>query len=535
MQVFCRLYLDFVLDNNNKKLLLLSATSMSQDQETAEVIPLNTIRTETVLSRFPIHRLSKRGHINIEIKETNPQGELKTSWKVSYNSEYGQPGPLEYKLDTIFVNRKIEEAGLPIPSIIKLGSRHEIAATLGLGRDTNTLKKALLKNASAFVTLKRTYTSKDRAEKKVEAAFTRYSLVFTGEKLPDGRAADAVYLVLNEIYRDILNTAQTRPLDYDYLKELSPGAQRFYELLSYQIFAALRNARPRAKMLYSYYCTRAPQTRYADYDHVKKQMYKLHAPHKKSGYITAVELRETTDGEGQPDWEMLYTPGRRAKAEFREAIKPRAIQRPKQTLDLPPAATEPEQPEQLVRETELQELDPLVKKLVSFNIAEPTVRELVRDYRKSVELQLSALPYRNTNKIKDLAAWLVVAIKESHHLPEPITEAMTREEEINRSTAKRETATALHKRREALQPAYFDFLRGRVGKIEKKQRESYRVFLAKEAEQRSEIENNRVFKPKLKERLLTDFDHEEEHLKRLQIFFKEPTVDEWLQLNVAES
>src|SRR5205085_2386769 len=97
------------------------------------------------------------------------------------------------------------------------------------------------------------------------------------------------------------------PLDYDYLRELSPGAQRFYELLSYQIFAALRNARPRAKMLYSYYCTRAPQTRYLDYDHVKKQMYKLHAPHKKSGYISAVELTETTENRSSFSYAPCHT------------------------------------------------------------------------------------------------------------------------------------------------------------------------------------------------------------------------------------
>ncbi len=497
---------------------------MSQDQETAELLPLNTIRTETVLSRFPIHRLSKRGHINIEIKETNPEGELKTRWKVSHNSEYGQPGPLEYKLDTIFINRKIEEAGLPIPTIIKLGSRHEIATALGLGRDTNTVKNALLKNASAFVTLKRTYTSKDGAEKKVEAAFTRYSLVFTGEKLPDGRAADAVYLVLNEIYRDILNTAQTRPLDYDYLKELSPGAQRFYELLSYQIFAALRNARPRAKMLYSYYCTRAPQTRYLDYDHVKKQMYKLHAPHKKSGYISAVELRETTDSEGQPDWEMLYIPGRRAKAEFREATKPRAIQRPKQTPELLPATTEPTQ---TVREAEPQELDPLLTKLVRFHIAEPTARELVRDYRKSVELQLRALPHRNLNKIRDLASWLIVAIKESHQLPETITDALAKEEEVRHAIAKKEAAIARQHDEEARRAAYFDFLRVRAGQTEKKQPEAYRAFLADSTAKRAELEADYKSKGQAKKILLRVFDDEQSHLERFRDYFLEPSLEEW--------
>src|SRR5207253_10719919 len=100
---------------------------------------------------------------------------------------------------------------------------------------------------------------------------------------------------------------------------------------------------------------------------------------------------------------------------------------------------------------------------------------------------------------------------------------------------KQEAETWRQKRREGPQPAYSEFLSGRAGKIEKAQPEAHKAFLAKEAEERSEIANNRVFKPKLKERLLTDFDHEEEHLKRLQIFFKEPAFDEWLQLNAVES
>jgi hypothetical protein len=405
---------------------------MNQELEQAELLPLNTIRTETVLSRFPVHRLSKRGHINIEITETGAEGELKTKWKVSHNSEYGQPGPLEYKLDTIFINRKIEEAGIPIPIVIKLGSRHEIAAELGLGRDTNTVKKALLKNASAFVTLKRTYTGKDGKERKVEAAFTRYSLVFTGEKLPDGRTADAVYLVLNDIYREILNNAQTRPLDYDYLRELSPGAQRLYELLSYQIFAALRNERPRAKMLYSYYCTRAPQTRYLDYDHVKKQMYKLHAPHKKSGYITAVEFRETTDGAGQPDWEMFYTPGRRAKAEFRDSMKKPRLQVERRNARTQLASARMVEPAPAGN-------DPLIEQLRELGVTEPKARELIKERRAATEEQIAAFPYRETGQgRKNVAGWLIAAIENNYELPRAYLEAKAKAQEVKRSQEKRQ-------------------------------------------------------------------------------------------------
>jgi hypothetical protein len=510
---------------------------MNQEPEQLELNPQNTIRIETALSRFPVHRLAKRGSINIEINESSESGELKTKWEVSYNNKYGQPGALAYKLDTLVINRRIDDERPLIPKVVKLGSLRGIAEELGLGGDTNKIRKALLQNVGALITAKISYKGSDGTERTVEISDTRYGVVFTGEKFPDGSRADAVYIMLHDSYRKVLNDAQIRPLDYDYLRELAPAPQRFYELLSYQIYAALRNERPRARMLYSYYCTRAPQTRYFDYEHVKKQMYKVHSPHLKSGYLAKVEIQEQRAESGEPDWIMLYTPGRRAKAEFREATKPRAIQRPKQRPELPPAATEPEQPTPAreVREAEPQELNPLVTKLVSFHIAETTARELVRDYRKSVELQLRALPHRNINKIRDLASWLIVAIKENHQLPEPIIEAMAKEEEVRHAIAKREAEIERQKRREALQPAHFDFLRGRAGKIEKTQPEAYRAFLAKEAEERREIENNRVFKPKLKERLLIDFDHEEEHLKRLQIFFKEPAFDEWLELNAAES
>ncbi len=502
---------------------------MSQELERGQLLPLNTIRTESALSRFPVHRLSNGGNVNIEIRESNDEGELKTKWKVSYNSEYGQPGALAYKVDTLAVNRKFDEIGRPLPTLIRLESVAAIAKELGSNRVE--IKKALYQNAFAAITTKMSYKGKDGTEKTIEAGFTRYSIIFTGETLPDGRKADAVYLLLNEIYREILNTAQTRPLDYDYLKELSPGAQRFYELLSFQIFGALANARPRAKMLYSYYCTRAPQTRYFDYEHFKKQMYKVHASHKKSGYISAVEFRETTDSEGRADWEMLYTPGRKAKAEFRAFSEPNRTlgkkrKQPEQ-LALPAAPTPAEPPPAQNIHDAAPKDEPLVSKLISFHIAETTASELVRDYRKSVELQLRALPYRNLNKIKDLAAWLVVAIKESHQLPEAITEAQAKEEEVRKAQAKREAHEARQRDEEARRAAYFDFLRARAGQTEKKQPEAYRAFLADTAAKRGELEADSTSKGQAKKILLRVYDDEQSQLERFRDYFNEPSLEEW--------
>ena len=94
----------------------------TDSQSGTELLPLNTIRVETALSRYPVHRLARKGSIKIEVTELNTRGESTLKWKVSYNSDYGQPGPLAYKLDTLIINRRIEEARRPIPRMLKLGS-----------------------------------------------------------------------------------------------------------------------------------------------------------------------------------------------------------------------------------------------------------------------------------------------------------------------------------------------------------------------------------------------------------------------------
>lgn len=389
---------------------------MEQEQQSAELLPLQSIRTETVLSRFPIHRLARRGSINIEIKEPTETGELKTTWEVDYPKKLGQPGPLAYKLDTLIINRRIEQASRPVPTVLKLGSLSEICRELGVpasGKNTNDVKRALRQNAGAFITAKRTYKGADGSERTAEISDTRYGVVFTGEQFPDGRRADGVYILLHDAYREILNTAHTRPLDYDYLRELSPGAQRLYELLSYQIFAAIRNERPRARMLYSYYCVRAPQTRYADYEHFKKQMYKLHAPHKKSNYISTVEFRETTDAEGQLDWEMLYTPGRRARAEFRAFAQTKRASAPRLVKELPQSQSSLSEVEVATK----PEADPLIERLRIFGVTEAKARELVKSHREATEAQIAAYPYREGKALKNAAGWLVAAVEGNYTLP----------------------------------------------------------------------------------------------------------------------
>lgn len=414
---------------------------LTESQEQAQdLTPLNVIRTDTVLSRYPIHRLAKRGNISIEIKKQNQDGEVLFNWEVSHNSRHGQPGPLAYKLDTLVINRKIDEARRPLPQIICLGSLRDICEELGLhasGQNIAHLKRALRQNAFAAITAKVRYKGVDGAERFAEINDTRYGVIFTGEKMPNGRRADAVYIVLHEFYREVLDNTMSRPLDYDYLKALPPAPQRLYELISYQVYAALKHKRPRAKYLYSEYCTYAPQTRYFDYEHVKKQMYKVHAPHRKSGYLNGVEFEAVTDGSGRPDWVMFYTPGRKAKAEHDAFSRRRLSQgqtdrvdfRALHTSDASVPSSLPIRADyEVATESSLSPLPNLLSKLKALGVSERKARELVTTRRDPVERQLAALPYRDTGKsMKNLAGWIVAAIENDYELPEAYRKALAKE------------------------------------------------------------------------------------------------------------
>ena len=278
--------------------------------------PLSILRTETVLSRFPIHNLTKHGRVTIHIPQTNAQGEFDLRWTVSYNENYGHPRPLAYKLDTVVINQLLDTLPRPLPCVLHVGSLTQMGRLLGpavSGRQQAQLKNAFHQNASAYIVAYLRYRGRDGTVRTVNRGFTRYSVVFTGERLPDDTAADGIYLVLNETYREVLNQAPVRPLDYAYLKALPPMAQRFYELLSYKMFATLKHRRPRATLRYTDYCLLATQQRYTEAIPMQKQMYKVHRPHVASGYLTTVQYEATTDADGGPDWLMHYTPGPKAR------------------------------------------------------------------------------------------------------------------------------------------------------------------------------------------------------------------------------
>src|SRR5438876_1019696 len=124
---------------------LAHADSSHGDSEEVNLAPLQIIRTETALSRLPVHNLAKTGEIKIVIKRMGKGGKNDLYWEVHYSA--GQPRQLAYRVDSIVMNRRIDEAGQETPKRLRLGSLTEICEELGItasGKTREAIKQALI-------------------------------------------------------------------------------------------------------------------------------------------------------------------------------------------------------------------------------------------------------------------------------------------------------------------------------------------------------------------------------------------------------
>jgi uncharacterized protein YqgQ len=499
---------------------------VSQEQG-CEFLPLSAIRTETVLSRFPIHNLAKTGRIDIYIKKQNEKGEVDLYWDVSYSDKHGQARQLAYKLDTLIINRRIEEAGRPIPRIIRLGALKEICRELGLsesGDSTNRIKKALHQNSSTYLTAKLKYKGMDGMEKTLEVSDTRYGVIFTGEKLPDGRKADAVYLSPHDFYREILNTAPFRPLDYEYLKALSPSAQRCYEIVSYRMFPAVKHKNPTAKLLYSEYCMYSGQECYVEREKARKQMWKLHQPHLKSGYFAEARFENISNHEGEPDWMLVYVPGKKALDEYKAFS-----QKQKRLIDVVvdseitvEKALQPEHPEGQSRPvpTLTDEQKHFAKELVErFNVHEDTAIKLVTTKLEQVAHQLEVYPHRQHSRIKDPAAYIIRAIEQNYSPPTRYQEQKAQKKRKEEETKVKDLEQARRGHQEAYYGAWIHYLGEREDEIKKTLQEVHKTFKQHSVMERKQFASSS--KPKIREMQEKVYDRTDSHLNRFYKYFAE--------------
>ena len=278
---------------------------------------IDPIRVELMSTEMPIHQLAKRGEEGIRILKRKRGGQIQSRWSVDYNLNVGRPGQLAYRLDTWVIKRRLSELPRPFPRLIRIGDLREVARELNHGGDTNAVRRAFDQNASTFIRAKVTYQTTDKEQETLEGYFNRYNVFYRGHALPGGRHAETVYISLNDPYYGLLNKSEIRPLDFAYLRQLTPAAQRFYELVSPKIFAVLKNGRSTAWIRYSDYCQHAVQKPQPTRSRMQAQMGAVQRPHRQSGYIASVKYKPSPTVDGALDWIIEYEPGPRARAEHR--------------------------------------------------------------------------------------------------------------------------------------------------------------------------------------------------------------------------
>ena len=149
-----------------------------------------------------------------ETKKQPPRGEPEVEGELRQGAAWGEPGPGGQTRHRRVINHPPYPGWAPPRKAPPGGGRPDLWRVWG-GRKRpkgHAYQAGVASKCFGAILAKLRYTATDGTERTLEAGFTRYSVVFTGERLPDGTQADAVYLILNEPYWDVLNHAPTRPL-----------------------------------------------------------------------------------------------------------------------------------------------------------------------------------------------------------------------------------------------------------------------------------------------------------------------------------
>jgi len=355
-----------------EKLLKKFMSSQPEETQTPEVIQEQTLQEpakELVISqpaapttwrasadilRYPRHILTakSRGQKQTNIRIGDRKGG-QSYWWLSSNPTYGVPGKTSFDFDYQVLHQRFYEAILKArqngqktaPRYIMVGSLRQIAKELGLSpSNTEEVKKAIQANQAAVIETDkaiRFINEKGEAE-HLSGQFKAYDVYIRGDHLPDGDEAKKVVLELSIPFWQALNAQEfSKPLDGQYFKQLAkPGAQRWYTLVSTDIFVALNKNLPYAKVRYSAYCKFHPQKQHKTFSDMKRQMTNLHQKHVEFDYIEPPQYQKIATEQGTNDWWILYKPGLKAKQEYQQNRR-RTITRPA-PKELP-AETDPSQ------------------------------------------------------------------------------------------------------------------------------------------------------------------------------------------------
>lgn len=389
-----------------------------------------TLRSEFHFLKFPFFdlcpRSSKKDRIEIREVEETEEGKIEVWWKVSRGLDYNLPSSLARRVHKEVVERILNSKNKPSPQLIKLGSMRQICRVMNIvesGKNSKEIKGALKDILSATIEAKGTFRQKEKKGEKrfFEGAFHLYEGVFfTGETLPDGIKADAVYILLNPMYVQNFNNNFVVPLDYQYVQGVRGDiASRMYEILSIWFYPALENGRIYIQKNYSELCSYFPLTRQESKKRAKNQLKKAHQQHVMNGFLASEP--DWMDVDKKDDWLIRYYIGPKAMDWHKQNKKVSRLDGEVKQLEKPgrvkALVREEKKKENIPEQQAKTEESPLIKQLADLGITKRIAKKLV-EQGKAELIEDWIVAIHDVSAAKDKAAFLVRAIQEDWALPE---------------------------------------------------------------------------------------------------------------------
>lgn len=286
------------------------------------------LRTEFNFLKFPFFDLAKdsqREKIKIEEWIETGEGKFHILWLVTRSIEGRFPGDFEKRLHRA-IEQVINVSPKPITNPLRLGSIRYIASIMGIhpdsGKNYEDIQRAFKNIVKTSIEAKGTFQLKENSKTKrtIDDTFHLYDrVIFRGEELPNGKNADAVFLMLGSWYLQNINRNYVVPLDWRFYNQLTGNiTTRMYEYLSIYFYTALERNQNYHEARYSQICNYFPLTRQYPGWKARKQLKHAHESLTSFGYFTKVEWLEITD---PADWLLRYWIGPKAQDEYKHNKK----------------------------------------------------------------------------------------------------------------------------------------------------------------------------------------------------------------------
>lgn len=240
-------------------------------------------------------------------------------WELNPTMKWGYTTHFDKKV-LVTVLKLVTDEGLPPLMPWKLGSVSRLCHTMGVsdkGENPRLVKDSLIRISSTPIYAETFYlkNKKDYWRERPESIggnFTLWSVFWKGDRLPDGRVAESIYLAFNIPFISSLQAYYVKPLDYGYWLSLPPLAQRLYELTGLKFYGLAGSFYARYE--YPEFCQLLPiipQKKLSDAQRILDRAHRiLHKTH---------WLNDVYWEWFKKPWAIRYYPGPRAKEEITQA------------------------------------------------------------------------------------------------------------------------------------------------------------------------------------------------------------------------